>query len=271
MVSLCIKDNNENIQDFLIKKIGESNIPDIHYSKHIFKIYENVIIHYKGKDLDKFYNFLSSLISEAIINYYEPTIVKRLILKDYFYFDALDRNSIYNEFNSLNHNSKKYLNNDILEYIENHKSIILDGFINFRLKAYKTALEPLIENAVSKFVLDKEYLEFVNLLKGYVNSKIPEPLKIHLIYANKVSILLDENYNVIELENFNSEYLCDISFSQNDYALNTLIGKLPESIYIHLISPKDEYIETLELIFGKRIHICTGCAICSAYKLLNLK
>ena len=32
MVSLCIKDNNENIQDFLIKKIGESNIPDIHYS-----------------------------------------------------------------------------------------------------------------------------------------------------------------------------------------------------------------------------------------------
>ena len=32
MVSLCIKDNNENIQDFLMKKIGESNIPDIYYS-----------------------------------------------------------------------------------------------------------------------------------------------------------------------------------------------------------------------------------------------
>ena len=94
MVSLCIKDNNDKVQNFLMKKIGESTIPDIYYSKHIFKIYENVIIHYKGKDLDKFYNFLSSLISDAIINYYEPTIVKRLILKDYFYFDALDRNSI---------------------------------------------------------------------------------------------------------------------------------------------------------------------------------
>ena len=80
MVSLCIKDNNTKIQDFLMKKIGESNIPDIYYSKHIFKIYENVIVHYKGKDFEKFYTFLSDLISEAIINYYEPIIVKRLIL-----------------------------------------------------------------------------------------------------------------------------------------------------------------------------------------------
>ena len=137
MVSLCIKDNNENIQDFLMKKIGESNIPDIYYSKHIFKIYENVIVHYKGKDFEKFYTFLSDLISEAIINYYEPTIVKRLILKDYFYFDALDRNSIYHEYTALNHNSKKFMNKDILDYIENHKSIVLNGFINFRLTNYQ--------------------------------------------------------------------------------------------------------------------------------------
>ena len=271
MVSLCIKDNNKKVQDFLIKKIGESNIPDIYYSKHFFKFYENVIIHYKGKDVEKFYKFLSNLLSEIIIIYYEHRIVKRLILKDYFYFDALDRNSIYEEYNMLSQNSKKYLIKDILKYIKNNKSIILEGFINFRLYNYKKFLEPLVEDAVSKFVLDKEYLEFVSLLRSYVDSKIPEPIKLHLIYSNRESILLDENYNILEFEDFDSEYLSDISFSQNDYALNTLIGKLPEKIYIHLISPKDEYIEALELIFGKKIHICTGCSICNAYKLLNLK
>ena len=271
MVSLCIKDNNEKFQNYLMQKIGESNIPDIYYSKHIFKIYENVIIHYKGKNLKRFYNYLSNVLSDSIINYYEPIIVKRLILKDYFYFDAIDRNSIYNEFNLLKHNSRKYIKQDILDYIENNRNIVIEGFVNFRLNKLKTSLEPLVESAVSKFVLDKEYIEFVSLLKGYVDNKIPEPIKIHLIYSNKESILLDENYNVLELENFDSEYLSDISFSQNDYALNTLIGKLPQEIYIHLISPKDEYIETLELIFGNKIHICTGCAICSAYKLLNLK
>ena len=37
MVSLCIKDNNDKVQNFLMKKIGESTIPDIYYSKHIFR------------------------------------------------------------------------------------------------------------------------------------------------------------------------------------------------------------------------------------------
>ena len=79
MVSLCIKDNNEKVQNYLMQKIGESNIPDIYYSKHIFKVYENVIIHYKGKNFKRFYNYLSSILSDAIVNYYEPLIVKRLI------------------------------------------------------------------------------------------------------------------------------------------------------------------------------------------------
>lgn len=271
MISLCIKDNNSKIQNFIMKKIGESNIPDIYYSKHTFKIYKNIIIHYKGNNPEKFYKFISNLLSDVIIKYYEPIIIKRLIIKDYFYFDALDRNSIYNEYSLLNHNSKKYIKEDILNYIKNNKNIVLNGFVNFRLSNYQTSLEPYIEKSVNKFVLDKEYLEFVSLLRGYVDSKIPNPIKLHLIYSNKESIILDENYNIIELENFDSEYLSDISFSQNDYALNTLIGKLPQSIYIHLISPKDEYIETLELIFGNKIHICTGCSICNAYKLLNLK
>ena len=128
----------------------------------------------------------------------------------------------------------------------------------------------MLENAVSKFVLDKEYLQFVSLLKTYVDSKVPEPCTINLIYVNQESILLDEFGNIIEYVEFNSEYLSDISFSQNDYALNTLIEKLPQEILIHLISPKDEYIDTINLIFGDRVKICSGCELCSAYKLLNL-
>ena len=119
--------------------------------------------------------------------------------------------------------------------------------------------------------MDKEYLEFVSLLKIYVDSKIPEPITINLIYVNQESILLDEIGNMVKNEDFNSEYLSDITFSQNDFALNTLIGKLPQKIILHLISPKDEFINTLELIFGERIKTCDGCEICSAYKLLNLK
>ena len=68
---------------------------------------------------------------------------------------------------------------------------------------------------------------------------------------------------------FNAQYLSDISFSSNDYALNTLLTLLPRKIEIHLIGYEDEFINTLKLIFGTKIFICTDCNICRTYKVLN--
>lgn len=272
MISLCIKDNNLNFQNFLINEINSLNIDNVYYSKHTFKIYNNVIIHYTGENQDKFYNFLSNVISNAIVEFYEPQIVKSLLCKEYFYFNTYERNTIFEEFSNIFPKcNDREICSDIKNYIKENKSIVLDGFVSFRLANYINSLDELLENAVSKFVLDKEYLQFVSLLKTYVDSKIPEPITINLIYVNNETILLDNSGNIIEYEDFNSEYLSDISFSKNDYALNTLIGKLPKEILLHLISPKDEYINTIELIFGSKVKMCTGCEICNAYKLLNLK
>ena len=92
---------------------------------------------------------------------------------------------------------------------------------------------------------------------------------MHLIYKSSESILLDENKNII----LNSEdisqakYLSDITFSSNDYTLNSLLNLLPKKIYIHLIDNSiDEFINTLQLIFENRISICLNCDICDIYK-----
>lgn len=271
MVSFCIKDNHLDIQDFLMSEISNSSISNIYYSKHSFKIYDNIIVHYTGEDISQFYNFLSVIITNAILKFYEPKIIKKMIEKDYFYFDKIEKDAIFDEYYSLlSLCEDRKIGHNIQEYIESNKSMVLSGFVTFRLKNYIEFLNELLESAVSKFVLDKEYFEFVSLLKSYVDSKIPNPINVNLIYVNHNSILVDENGDIIEYEDFNSEYLSDITFSDNDYALNTLIGKLPQEILVHLISPKDEYIDTLELIFGEKLKICTGCDICSAYKLLNL-
>ena len=54
---------------------------------------------------------------------------------------------------------------NVNKYIKENKSIILTGFVSFRLKNYVLELDELIESAVNKFLIDKEYLEFVSLLK----------------------------------------------------------------------------------------------------------
>ena len=149
--------------------------------------------------------------------------------------------------------------------------MILEGFVHFRLPDYEETLEEIVDFAVNQFIIEKEYTEFINLLKVYIDSKEPQTKLVHLIYTNGESILLDENKNVIVLDDyiFNAQYLSDISFSSNDFALNTLLTLLPKKIEVHLISLEDEFIHTLKLIFSNRISICTDCNICKTYRVLN--
>ena len=103
----------------------------------------------------------------------------------------------------------------------------------------------------------------------YVNSEESNCSLIHLIYRNYKPILLDENKNLIKIDDniSNLKYLSDISFSTNDFALNTLLNIIPKKIYIHLIdSNKDEFINTIKLIFENRAIFCTDCSICKIYK-----
>lgn len=78
-------------------------------------------------------------------------------------------------------------------------SIYLQGIINFKLNNYISFLNSQIDIAVNKFLIDKEYVEFVNILKLYIkseteNSKINH---LHLIYKDKTSIIVDDNKNII--------------------------------------------------------------------------
>ena len=132
-------------------------------------------------------------------------------------------------------------------------------------------MEDLLQEAVNQFVLDKEYIEFINLLKGYVDSKVPNNKVVNLVYVNSEAILLSSDGNLIELDLFDSKYLSDITFCNNDYVLNTLVGILPSKIILHLVSAKDVFIKTVELIFGDKVSVCPGCELCTAYKMLNLK
>lgn len=153
-----------------------------------------------------------------------------------------------------------------------HHSLVLNGFVNFRLKDYKEILDYNVDICVSNFLIEKEYYEFINLLHLYVNSKESSTNILHLIYVNKESILIDDNKNIVSTEDhiFDAKYLSDISFSSNDYCLNTLLNLLPERLNIHLIDNyEDEFINTLKLIFENRVHICNDCDICRVYRLTN--
>lgn len=123
------------------------------------------------------------------------------------------------------------------------------------------------------YLVEKEYKEFISLLRFYINSQTANSNIIHLICNSNENILMDENKNIINISDkiFNAKYLSDISFSSNDYILNTLINLLPKKIYIHLVDNSiNEFITTLQLVFENRVEICTDCDICKLYKNKNV-
>lgn len=277
MKSICIKTNNKTALEYLLNELRISEFQNVCFSQRKFKNYNNIIIHYTGSNENKFVQDISNILSYYIIDELEESIIKDIIRKEYFYFDNAERAKILDlcfdicseDFTTYFDKKFSYLSTQFYTYLKDRKSIVLTGFIYFRLKKYFKILDEIVEEAVNNFIIEKEYLEFISLLKLYINSQNCKSSIVHLVYNKKSPILLDEYKSPI---NFTKEipdikYLSDISFSKNDCILNTLLNLLPQKIYVHLIENSiDDFINTLMLIFEKRINLCTDCNICSLYK-----
>ena len=275
MKSLCIKTNDSKLLNYLLNELKNTNLKNMCFSENQFKVYKNIIIHYTGENTTLFYSKIASILSFLVIDEVEETLLKRLLIQNYFYFDYNEKEKILDicfdilsdDFNNLFDKKFKILYDIFYEFISNNKMIILNGFINFRLKKYLSILDDVTCQAVNSFVIEKEYLEFISLLKLYINSQEYGCDVVHIIFSSTESILLDKNLIVVTDDIFKAKILSDITFSSNDYILNSLLTLLPKKIYIHLIDNFiDEFINTLELIFENRIHLCTDCDICTLYK-----
>lgn len=270
MISFCLKSINKKTLDELEHYFNNTNLPNIFYSQKKFRKFYNLIIHYTGKHIQDFYNEFSKIISSYIIDNYENKIINNQLKYDFFYFSAKERNEIYSstilELCSDKNNKKKraLLEKNIIKFNEDFFRYNIDGFINFRIFNYKNFISSILEKQIHNYVVKKEYLEYVNLLRKYIQLQGPQTGTIHLIYTNNEKFLLDESGNIITTTE-SKKYLSDISFSTNDFILNSILSLMPEKIIIHLHSENDSFIQFLKLIFEHKCTICLNCNLCGSY------
>lgn len=159
MKSICIKSVSEEKIEFLIKILEELPI-NIYISNYRFKTFENLIIHYPSQEyIDEFYEVIAVAIKKCIEKFYEEQFLKKILEKNYFYLSMVERNYILEI-------SKKVLElpdekigykNDILkntikDYIKENKKILIEGFVNFRIKDYKELLDKIVEVSVFSYL-----------------------------------------------------------------------------------------------------------------------
>jgi putative sporulation protein YtxC len=239
---------------------------------------------YREKSLES-YKILKTYISNALADYiirqYEEKLITRIINSNFCYFNAAEKKEILSRaLNVIRNEDKTFINSlfqirrrnvivrRLMDYFDNYNSIILDGFVNFRLKDYIKDLEDVVDKAVDDFLMDREYREFIRLLRYFVEIQEPKIDTVHVIvgYDNRY-MLLDGSKKEITNECI-QEYVNEITegeINYDDLLVSSLITFAPRKVIIHSMGQfrNKELMETIKNVFYGRVVICQGCDVCS--------
>jgi len=223
---------------------------------------------------------MSELIAEHILLEWETPLINREIRKSCRGLTAEEQRTVFNKAAQflrrcndneslnllMNYGRKNKIAHRILDYIHEHHLLVLEGFINFCLQDYLTEIRFAVELALEEMKNEKEYNDFVTLLRYFVDTQVP---KIH-----EVNIMMDENgvFNMwdgsgIKIEeNYMSYYLDDMLLNEinfDDVLISILITISPRRIILHNASELgSEPVETIKKVFKDKIRMCSGCERC---------
>lgn len=158
-------------------------------------------------------------------------------------------------------NRKNSITKKILSCVSENELINIEGFIRFRIKEMENDFHAIVDKSVEKYMVDKEYSEFINLLKYFVD--------IQECKIDEVNIYPDDNTKYIIkdkdgkdiggdlVKNLkNTKY--DNKENQEDIIISGLITLSPRSIIIHNIDgfKKRELIDTISNVFEDKVKFC---------------
>lgn len=227
-------------------------------------LYRIVIDNYRQKEMFEFLTDNYFFLKQSEILEVEEQIIKVLKCEEM----VKDEDSIY-YLNRINSMIEK-----IRDCINEKQEININGFITFRMRKLRNDIEKIIDKVVESYMIEKEYKEFVRLLKYFVDiqeSKIKE-----------VNIIIEEGNNYIvkdgEGQNLYDEFLKELSGTQSindtnieDVLISGLITSAPRKIVIHNREngTNKEFLDTINNVFGDRVNYCDGCLQCCDKKIIT--
>ncbi|MEG2893616.1 MAG: putative sporulation protein YtxC [Clostridium sp.] len=273
---LCSYLREKNIEAAIVESADQVN-----YIKCILKDTKENLDNF-GQCKDFFYAYAANIIYEFISSEYEEKIIKKIVKENYYYLENREKTEIIKRCNSLITGSSNYVSvglmpsisfknsviKKIQDYLDTDKEIHIEGFVRFRLKSIMAEINIIVDKVVEDYVLEREYSEFIKLLKYFVDvqeSKY-ELINIFIDSSGKFSVTDEENKNITSefFEDFGLELVSNIAQSE-DILISALITCSPLKIIIHGLEniTCKESIDTLINIFGDRIILCSGCGKCS--------
>lgn len=230
-----------------------------------------------------FEHYIADIISDIILSHWEDILLKEIIRENYYYFGDEEKDLIYNyalrHINQEGEDSrnaiywlsrKSKILQKLLEFLRHSNRIIIDGFIRFRLKEYMNELRDVTDKAVDDFLIEREYGEFIQLLKYFVEIQEPRVEVVHVqIMAGGIFKLFDDKQQPIRsdyLEGFIID-LVDNEINYEDLLISALITIAPKRITLHYKNDGSQSatLDTIKNVFTGRVSECKGCSLCASF------
>ena len=256
-VSVCKKENCDFFKK-IFNEIGNEINDEICEDKVVFNIVDD-------RRKERIYDVLAKKIFED----FSKKILIKIINTNCNYLSKPDKYEIWKIafkyiMNDMIENNYEHLcrmsiiKKRLTEFCDNSECICIDGFVNFRLRELEQNFSELVEESVQEYMIELEYIEFINMLKYFVSIQIPLFLSVEVIYGDKIKLYADgKDITYKCIKDFNK----DICFSEDrdDFLLNSLISISPKKIVIRQVRQNisNELKKTLLGVFGDKLKIIT--------------
>lgn len=247
-------DDSENINS--VKKYINFYIGNI--------LYNIVIERYKQKEL---YQFLSD-------NYFFLR-QEELLEAEEEIMRVLNRNNTFKDEMLLYFTNKtNIIIENIVKCIEENSEINIDGFLTFRSKQFREDIEEIIDKVIERYIVEKEYNEFIKLLRYFVDIQENKLECINILVEEDGTYKVTDDNDKDMFETFKNELSVteNIEANAEDIIISGLITFVPKKIIVHKIenSGSKEFFETIKNVFGERYGICSGCERCIKSSVKNV-
>ncbi len=223
---------------------------------------------------------LAQTITDYILIELKEYLIKDVIKQSYFYFSPQEREKVFTYCIQRDSEDDIYeTRRKVLEKLSNHlysnKHLNLEGFIYFRLKFFLNELKKIVDDAVDDFLMEKEYQEFIKLLKYFVELQEPKVVEAHVLIDGKGNFQIrDNNLKVIEhkyIEDMNIAFFKD-DVDSEDLLVSALVTAAPGKIVIHqkVYTQSPRVTDTLQSIFEEKVVLCKKCKYCSRQTKLSI-
>ncbi|QNO15697.1 putative sporulation protein YtxC [Alkalicella caledoniensis] len=214
---------------------------------------------------------IAEALASYIVDVLEKPLIDKLIKSTYSETSEKEQNMIYiktlelirirNHQHSRDIRLKKIMAEKLVDYFDKQWQINIEGFVRFRLQEYMTDLTSVMEEAKEEVVVEKEYNDFIKLLRYFVDIQEPKVTYAHLMKKKGKYILIDSNDDIIAEEACGDLNGCDAIIS-------CLVTYAPEKIHVHIkdFYSDEEVLTTVNNIFDDRVVLCLGCNTCAEIK-----